>query len=156
MWWVENLPLVFVGVVDDVQHLYIILAYFVVVVYELENSIHWLSVVPSSENKTLPISIMESDLVSLKVITKICDSAQSPRLVCEKYFRKRKGAAKMRMTVLKMCVTCKQKCDRNVCEWWIAECALLRFQSWNYQFRIQVTCRTQVCYKNALSNAPSP
>ena len=36
----ENLPLVFVGVVDDVQHLYIILAYFVVVVYELENSIH--------------------------------------------------------------------------------------------------------------------
>ena len=27
------------------------------------------------------------------------------------------------MTVLRMRITCKQKCDRNVCELWIGECA---------------------------------
>ena len=32
------------------------------------------------------------------------------------------------MTVLKMRITCKQKGDQNVCELWIAECALLRFK----------------------------
>ena len=41
---------------------------------------------------------------------------QPSRLVCQKYVGKSKGAVKMRMTVLKMCITCKQKCDRNVCE----------------------------------------
>ena len=54
---------------------------------------------------------------------------QPSRLDCHKYVRKRKGAVRMRMTVLKMRITCKQKCDRNVCELWIAECALFRLQS---------------------------
>ena len=27
-----------------------------------------------------------------------------------------------------MRITCKQKCDRDVCELWIAECALFRFE----------------------------
>ena len=43
--------------------------------------------------------------------------------VCQKYVRKREGAVKTRTTVLKMRITCKKKCDRNVCEVWIAECA---------------------------------
>ena len=47
----------------------------------------------------------------------------------QKYVRKRKGAVKMRVMVLKMCITWKQKCDRNVCELWIVECDLFRFQS---------------------------
>ena len=50
-------------------------------------------------------------------------------LACHKYVRKRKGAARMRMAVLKMRITCKQKCDRNVGELWSAESALFRFQS---------------------------
>ena len=54
---------------------------------------------------------------------------QPSRLVCQKYVRKRKGAVKMRLTVLNVCMTCKQKCDRNVCELWIAECVLFRLQS---------------------------
>ena len=41
------------------------------------------------------------------------------------------GAVKMRRTVLKMRITCKQKCDRDVRELWIAECALFCFQSWS-------------------------
>ena len=41
-------------------------------------------------------------------------SVTALRLVCEKYVRKRKGAVKMRVTVLKMRITCKQKCDQNV------------------------------------------
>ena len=49
------------------------------------------------------------------------------RLVCQKNVRKHKAAVKTRMTVLKMRITGKQKCDRNVCELWIAECALFRF-----------------------------
>ena len=49
--------------------------------------------------------------------------------VCQKYVGKRKGAVKMCMTVLKMRITCKEKCDRNVCELWIVECALFRLQS---------------------------
>ena len=48
-------------------------------------------------------------------------AAQPSRLVCEKYVRKRKGAVKMCMTVLKMRITCKKKCDRNVCELWPAQ-----------------------------------
>ena len=40
---------------------------------------------------------------------------------------KRKGAVKMCMKVLKMRITCKQKCDRN--ELWFRGCALFRFQS---------------------------
>ena len=47
----------------------------------------------------------------------------------QKYVRKLKGAVKMHMTVLKMCITCKQKCDRNVCELWMTECVLFRLQS---------------------------
>ena len=39
------------------------------------------------------------------------------------------GALKMCMTVLKICITCKQKCDRNVCELWIVEWALFCLQS---------------------------
>ena len=55
---------------------------------------------------------------------------QPSRLAFQKYAEKRKGAVKMRMTVLKMRIyTCKQKCDRNVCELWIVECALFRLQS---------------------------
>ena len=49
-----------------------------------------------------------------------------------------------------MCITCKQKCDRNVCELWFRECALFRFQSWNNEFSIQVAYRTQIRYKNAI------
>ena len=30
--------------------------------------------------------------------------------------RKGKGAVKMQMKVLKMCITCKHKCDQNLCE----------------------------------------
>ena len=37
----------------------------------------------------------------------------------QKYVRKRKGAVGMRLTVLKMRITCKQKCDRNVYELWL-------------------------------------
>ena len=51
------------------------------------------------------------------------NTLQLSRLVCQKYIRKRKGAVKTRMTVWKMRITCKQKCDRNVQELWIAECA---------------------------------
>ena len=47
----------------------------------------------------------------------------------QKYVRKRKGAVGMHLTVLKMRITCKQKCDRNVYELWITECALFRLQS---------------------------
>ena len=54
---------------------------------------------------------------------------QPSSLVCEKHVRKRKGAVKTRMTVLKMRITCKQKCDQNVCELWFAECTLFRLQS---------------------------
>ena len=57
-----------------------------------------------------------------------------------------KGAVQIRMTVLKMQITCKQKCDQNVCELWITECALLCFQSWNNEFSIQVAYRTQIVY----------
>ena len=63
---------------------------------------------------------------------------QPSLLVCQTYVRKRKGAVKMRMTVLKMHITCKQKCDWNVCELW--------FTAYG----------TQISYKNASSNAPSP
>ena len=83
-------------------------------------------------------------------------NTQPSRLVCQKYVRGRKGAVKMCMTVLKMRITCKQKCDRNVCELWIAECAFFRFQSWNYYFSVQVAYHTQIDYKNARSNALSP
>ena len=83
-------------------------------------------------------------------------TSQPSHLVCQKYVRKHKVAVKMRMTVLKMCITCKQKCDRNVCELWFAECTLSRLQSWNNQFSIQVAYRTQIGYKSARSNAPSP
>ena len=62
-------------------------------------------------------------------VGRIREQLAALRLVCQKYVRKRKGAIKMRMTVLKMCITCKQKCDQNVCELWIAECALFRLQS---------------------------
>ena len=34
----------------------------------------------------------------------------------------------MRMTVLKMRITRKDKCDRNLCELWFAECVFFRFQ----------------------------
>ena len=35
-------------------------------------------------------------------------------LACQKYARKHKGAVKMCMTVLKMHITCKQKCEHIV------------------------------------------
>ena len=41
-----------------------------------------------------------------------------------RYVRKRKGAVKMLMTILEMRITCKQKCDRNAWELWIAECVV--------------------------------
>ena len=34
----------------------------------------------------------------------------------------------MGMADLKMCITCKQKCDRNKCELWCVEWVLFRFQ----------------------------
>ena len=49
-------------------------------------------------------------------------------LVRQKYVRKRKGGVKMRTTVLKMRIICKQKFDRRVWELWIAECALFRLK----------------------------
>ena len=47
---------------------------------------------------------------------------QPSHLVCQKYMRKRKGAVKMCMTALKMHITCKQKCDKYLCELWFVEC----------------------------------
>ena len=41
------------------------------------------------------------------------------------------GGSTGRMKVLKMRITCKRKCDRNVCELWFTECKLYRLQSWN-------------------------
>ena len=51
------------------------------------------------------------------------------RLVCQKYVRKRKGAVKTRLTVLKMRITCKQKCDQNLYALCFMECAQFRLQS---------------------------
>ena len=46
---------------------------------------------------------------TIKEITTV--TSQPSRLVCQKYTRKCKGAVKMCMTVLKMRITCKEKCD---------------------------------------------
>ena len=51
--------------------------------------------------------------------------------IFQKYTGKRKGAVKMYMTVLKMRITCKQKCDQNIHELLSTEYTLFRFQSWN-------------------------
>ena len=40
-----------------------------------------------------------------------------------------KGAIKMCRMVLKMCITHKHKCDRNLCDLWCAEYMLFCFQS---------------------------
>ena len=42
-----------------------------------------------------------------------------------------KNGKRRKMTVLRMRITCKQKCDPRIVdrELWIAECTLLRFQS---------------------------
>ena len=63
-----------------------------------------------------------------------CALNQPSRLVCQKYAKRRKAAVKTLVTVLKMRITCKQKCDRN--ELWITECALFCFQSWNSYFSV--------------------
>ena len=56
-------------------------------------------------------------------------SCQQPsHLFCQKYVRKREGAVKMCMMVLKMRITCKQTCDRKVCELWFMECTLFCLQ----------------------------
>ena len=66
------------------------------------------------------------------------------------------------MTVLRMCITCKQKCDRDVCELWITECALFHFKieiislafKWLinvlYFYLLNSYC-TQIGYKNAFA-----
>ena len=74
---------------------------------------------------------------------------QPSRLVCQTYVRKRKGAVKMHMTVLKLRITRKHKCDRNVWELWFMECTLLHLQSWNNEFSIQLAYGAQISYKNS-------
>ena len=50
-------------------------------------------------------------------------------------------------TTVKMCISCKQKCDQNLCK--LLECTLFCSQSWNYYFSIGVVYHNQIGYKNA-------
>ena len=51
--------------------------------------------------------------------------------------------------MVKMCISCKQKCDQNLCKL-LEICTLLDCsQSWNYYFSIGVVHHTQIGYKNA-------
>ena len=47
--------------------------------------------------------------------------------VCQKYVGKCKGGVKMDISVLNMHITCKHKCDQNVCELWFMECMLFHY-----------------------------
>ena len=82
---------------------------------------------PTSPLPLSPLSPPELQLAFLIWVYK----RQPSHLVCQKYVRKRKGAVKMCMTVLRMHITWKQKCDRHACELWIAENTLFCFKSCN-------------------------
>ena len=49
----------------------------------------------------------------------------------------------MGMTVMKMRITCKHKCDRNLCELWIVECALLLAFEWLIVLRSAIKTRDE-------------
>ena len=46
------------------------------------------------------------------------------------------------MKVLKMCITCKQKCDRNVCELWITFCSVYKVETISVAFNWLIVLRS--------------
>ena len=76
----------------------------------------------------MPLVVIVIIIIIIIIMVLLLDCNTQPScLVCQKYARKHKGAVKMCTMVLKMCITCKQKCNRNVCELWIAELRVVLF-----------------------------
>ena len=81
-----------------------------------------------------PLSVNEVKAVKWTLVTILTRNLFSLGASCvTRDTKKCKGAVKMCVTVLKMCIAFKHKCGRNVCELCIfAECALFHLQSWNH------------------------
>ena len=60
------------------------------------------------------------------------------------FVRNRKVTVKMCVTVLKMRITCKQKCDQNVCESWNVRCAVYKVEIISLAFQWLIVLRSAI------------